>query len=290
MSERVLVTGATGLIGRALLEAGAGHELVPLQGDLTDPGFTAGLPEGVDSVIHLARSRRQHDPDGAEDVRAVNVEGTRRLLDWAAAGGASRFMLASTASVYRASDAPLAEDAPIEPGDLYSESKREAELLLDERAGTLEAFCLRIFTPYGPGQSGQLISGLIERARAGRPIQVQGERGLLLSPILASDVAAAFLRALELPAASATTTVNVGGPDHLGIREVGEAIGSALGIEPSLRAGRGGRAGGLPGRPLARARAGDPRAGPPSPRASRAPSPSPPPLFTLARHEGIHMK
>ena len=250
---RVLVTGATGLIGRALLEAGAGHELVPLRGDLTDPGFTAGLPEGVDSVIHLARSRRQHDPDGAEDVRAVNVEGTRRLLDWAVSGGARRFLLASTASVYRASDEPLAEDAPIEPTDLYNQTKRESELLLGERAGAIEAFSLRVFAPYGPGQSGQMISDLIERVRAGRAIQVQGERGLLLSPILASDVAAAFLRALELPAAAATTTVNVGGPDRLGIREVGEAIGSALGIEPSFERVEGDEPGGyLADRSLAR--------------------------------------
>jgi nucleoside-diphosphate-sugar epimerase len=253
VTERVLVTGATGLIGGALLGAGGDRELVPFEGDLTEAGFAEGLPGDIDSVVHLARSRRQHDPDGADDVRAVNVEGTRRLLDWAASGGARRVVLASTASVYRAGGEPLAEDAPIDPGDLYSETKREAELLLDEAAGSIESFCLRIFTPYGPGQSGQLVSGLIERVRAGEPIQVQGERGLLLSPILAADAAAAFLRALELPAAGATTTVNVGGPDQLGIREVGEGIAAALGVEPRFERVPGGEPGGyLADRSLAR--------------------------------------
>jgi UDP-glucose 4-epimerase len=253
VAERVLVTGATGFVGRALLELGGDRDLVPFEGDLTDPGFAAGLPDDVDSVIHLARSRRQHDPGGADDVRAVNVEGTRRLLDWAASGGARRFVLASTASVYRAGDEPLAEGAQLDPGDLYSETKREAELLLDEGAGGIEAFCLRLFTPYGPGQSGQLISSLIERVRGGNPIEVQGERGLLMSPILASDAAAAFLRALELPAASATTTVNVGGPNQLGIREVGELIGAALGVEVSFEEVEGAEPGGyLADRSLAR--------------------------------------
>jgi nucleoside-diphosphate-sugar epimerase len=253
VSDRVIVTGATGFIGAALLGSGSGRELVPLAGDLTDPAFANALPWGAAAVIHLARSRRQHDPDGAGDMRAVNVEGTRRLLDWAASGGARRFVLASTASVYAASREPVAEDARIEPGDLYSETKREAENLLDERAGALEAFCLRVFTPYGPGQSGQLVSGLIERVRSGRAIEVQGERGLLLSPILASDVAAAFLRALELPAAETTTTVNVGGPDQLGIGELGEIIGAALGVEPAFERVGGPEPGGyLAERTLAR--------------------------------------
>ena len=57
---------------------------------------------------------------------------------------------------------------------------------------------LRLFTAYGPGQSGQLIAELVERVRGGEPIVVEGRRGLLLSPIHVDDIADAVLASLTV--------------------------------------------------------------------------------------------
>lgn len=251
MTAPLLVTGGTGLLGRAVLRRAEGLELVALSrsappgwarelpnvewvtADLAAHDLGRLLPERLAGIVHLARSRRQKQgADGALDVFEVNVGSTARLLEHAARAGAERFVLASSASVYRRSDEPLAEDAPLDCSSLYEASKLSAELLVQAYAERVPGIALRIFTPYGEGQTVDLMAELVERVRAGRPIDVQGEHGLLLSPIHADDVAEAVLAALRLSEAELGGAVNVGGPDRLGIAEVGSLIGGTLGIEP----------------------------------------------------------
>jgi nucleoside-diphosphate-sugar epimerase len=255
-SGGLLVTGATGFVGRALLEQGSEREWVALtrsgvpdwsrelsnvewvEADLTDPDFDQALPSEIHAVLHLARSRHHREfPERASDIYAVDLGSTARLLSYAQRSGAERFLLASTATVYAPSSEPLDEDAPLGPGRLFAACKRGSELLLRAYAAEVPSVALRLFAAYGPGQRRALIGELIERVRAGEPIQVQGERGLLLSPIYVEDVVAAVLAALELPLPEeGPETINVGGPDSLGIREIGEAIGEALGTEPRFEA------------------------------------------------------
>src|SRR5262249_22562463 len=106
---RVLVTGATGLIGSALVERLArssevfalgrtsGLELEGvdwIRGDLSEPLDPATLPAKVDAVAHLAQSERYRDfPEGALDLFAVNVQSTAALLEYARGAGASAFVL-----------------------------------------------------------------------------------------------------------------------------------------------------------------------------------------------------
>ncbi|MFN8159997.1 MAG: NAD-dependent epimerase/dehydratase family protein, partial [Solirubrobacterales bacterium] len=103
---RALVTGAGGFIGAhvAAALAAAGAEVrafdldpagdhpagvEPVAGDIRDPDAVGAALEGCDAVFHLAALysfSRAH----AEQMRAVNVEGTRALLDAAARGGRRR--------------------------------------------------------------------------------------------------------------------------------------------------------------------------------------------------------
>lgn len=141
----VAVTGVSGLLGQRLLHRldGAGHRIVGL--DTRDPSRRvtrlehhrvdiAGsdlepLLQGVEVVVHLAAVV---DPIADDALMArVNVEGTRRVLDAAAAVGVRKVVRMSTAAVYGAwatNPLPLTEDAPLRPNPGFGPAVQGAEV------------------------------------------------------------------------------------------------------------------------------------------------------------------
>ena len=245
---RVLVTGASGFVGGHLLRRLApAHEVFALaratprggpsgvrwvEQDLTRPLDRARLPGAVDAVIHLAQSRLYKQfPESAGDIYEVNVGATFRLLDYAAAAGARRFVFTSSGGVYGlGSGRPFVETDPPDPPDFYLGTKCAAELLVRGYASALAPFIFRLFFPYGAGQpAGMLIPRLAGFVLRGEPILLQGEGGLRINPVYVGDVAEALARSLEFEGGG---TFNLGGGEALSLREVGEAIGRALGREP----------------------------------------------------------
>jgi nucleoside-diphosphate-sugar epimerase len=246
---RILLTGATGLIGREVVrQAPADWELVAVAraqipgiatvaADLADPGFAALLPTGLDAIVHLAQARDyRHFPECAPGVVAINVTATAALLDHAARHGVGQVLLASTATVYQPRTEPLTEEAPVRARSIYAASKLSAELLATPYAAQLPVRALRVFTTYGPERDGRLVADLIHRVQSGHAVTVQGERGLMTSPIHTSDVARAIVSAVQRPPQTgALDVVNVGGAPQ-GIRDMAEAIGRQLGREPIFEA------------------------------------------------------
>jgi UDP-glucose 4-epimerase len=164
----VVITGVSGFLGQAVLRRLAGSpsvgRLVGL--DMREPGFrprglqfhlvdVAGsdlrpLFDGADVLVHLAGV---HDAIPDEDLMArVNVGGTRRVLEAAAAAGVTKVVLISSAAVYGAwpnNPIPLTEDAPLRPnpGFPLGVHKAELERLLAEWALMRPAVTTTVLRP-----------------------------------------------------------------------------------------------------------------------------------------------
>lgn len=149
---RVVVTGSSGRIGRAIVAAllRAGHtfasvDLTPFSttttvGDCTDPALMAGLCEGAQAVIHTAGPHAPH-VDVIDDARfaAVNVDATARLYGIARAAGCLRFLYTSTTALYGDAVEPDActwidEATPPRPRTVYHRTKLAGEQALEAAA------------------------------------------------------------------------------------------------------------------------------------------------------------
>lgn len=247
--QRYVVTGATGLIGRALVsklcEFGevfavvrAARSLAPpvkeVVLDLADPAFDRALPTQADAVVHLAQARAfAQFPDSARDVFDVNLGSTSRLLDWARRSGVRAFVFASSGGIYAPSPHPhKEEEPPAFTGRLgyYYATRHAAEILALTYAEYFTPIGLRFFFVYGPGQAAnmlmpRLICSVIDR----KPLQLQGNDGLRFNPVHVSDAVQAVLAAIGL---DRSAIVNVAGPQVLTLRKAGEIIGAHLGVEP----------------------------------------------------------
>ena len=201
------------------------------------------LPGHVDTVLHLAQANVPF-PEQAAELLAVNVASTQRLIDYARAAGAAVFLLASSGSVYGNGGATQAvppvgpgtsavrpwreEDAP-QPDDYYGATKLAAEWLVRSYRAYFHTVILRLFAPYGPGQTGRLIPGLIGRVRDGRPVTLSRGGRPHFNPLYIADLLPMVERALAL---QGEQVLNVGGAEVLSIRDMAEIIGSVLGKAP----------------------------------------------------------
>jgi nucleoside-diphosphate-sugar epimerase len=118
---RLLVTGGTGVLGRALrpLAEDAGHELaMPRREelDLLDPSAVAEAVDGVDGVLHLATRIRSlelvSEPDAWRENDRLRADASRILVDAAIATGATLYVQPTVTFVYP-QDCPASEDTPV---------------------------------------------------------------------------------------------------------------------------------------------------------------------------------
>lgn len=224
---RALVTGATGFLGRPLVEAlrSSGHDVTGFEGDVREAPSYADL-RAFDVVFHLAAranvAESLQDPTGTWDV---NVNGTLRLLEWARLGNARRVVLISSAQVYGpAQRSPIDESHPLRPVTPYGASKVAAEALVRSYSASygFEHVLVRPFNMYGPGQTrGYVVPDVLHQIREGKAL-VLGDPRPIRDFTFVSDAAEMIARAGVEPKA-AGRALNLGSG-------VGHAIGELVEI------------------------------------------------------------
>jgi nucleoside-diphosphate-sugar epimerase len=238
---RVLLTGATGFVGRNLLpallhehdvtavvrheaEVCAHPRLEIVIGDWANSIDLVRLPGRFDVIVHLAVAGASF-PEGAPEMFEVNTTSTLRLLEYSRRVGVGHFVLASTGDVYGASVGRRDETDPARPTTFYAVTKYASELLLHPYERSLTTCVLRLYHPYGPGQTNRLIPKLGERIRRGLPVRIAPSGRPHVTPTYIDDVVDAFAHAVRNRTAG---VFNVAGDALLSIRGLAMRIAEVL--------------------------------------------------------------
>lgn len=212
--NRVLVTGATGFVGRHLCPVltqrgyrvrGAVRREPPSSfptevewcrvGEIGPETDWAAALEGVQYVVHLAALAHQiGEEKSEEDYRRVNTAGTARLSDSVKKATAVQRLLfvSSIGAVCTLSSSPVSESAACCPESPYGRSKHAAELAVQERLNTgLPDWCiLRPTLVYGAENPGNMLR-LLRLLRTGLPLPfgaIQNRRSFVYVGNLADTI------------------------------------------------------------------------------------------------------
>jgi UDP-glucose 4-epimerase len=229
---KVLITGGSGFIGRAVVKAltAARHDITIF--DLVIPNYAERVHLFIadilqnnilesfdlakpDVVIHLAGCT---DPTaGAEHLFKVNVRGTANVVNACIESGVKRIIFASTGMVYgKNSDLEVPEDTEIKPTSLYAFTKAVGESLV--RASGLDHIIFRMFNVAGPGFRHDPPRYLIPKAlaaTASEPLRIFNGLNDIRDYIHVEDVALAYVKAIESGASNETYNLGTGIPTSL---------------------------------------------------------------------------
>lgn len=257
---RVVVTGASGFVGRVLCRALVenGHQVTAVvrrtgtaPAGANESVYTGrefadidahwpAAPGEVDCVVHLAArvhvmNDSAQDPDA--EFRAMNVDGTLRVAEAAHRHGVRRVVFVSSIKAIAENDGgqPLSEDAPACPEDSYGRSKHEAEALLRQFGDSrgIETVIVRPPLVYGPSVRANFLRMMDAIAR-GMPLPL-GSVSARRSIVYVDNLADALLQCATDPRAAGECfhVADDDAPSVTGLlRLVGDALGKPARLLP----------------------------------------------------------
>lgn len=252
---RVLVTGATGGLGLALVGAlaAAGREVVAtgrrdgvdprlrvpgvryVRADLTDAAAADGLCRDVGTVFHCAALSSPWGP--ADAFRRANVDATANLLAAASRRGVARLVDVSSPSIYAAMRdrvGIIEADAPADPPlNHYARTKLAAERLVLAADGALRTTAIRPRAIVGPDDAA-VLPRLAALARSGT-VRLPGGGRALVEFTDVRDVVSALLLAEARMDAVRGRAFNISGGRAVRVRDVAARLANALGVAVRLR-------------------------------------------------------
>lgn len=258
-TQRILVTGASGFLGRNLIDHLASREDVETIAACRHPGsldlgrtprariVALDLTDGHDLRTLLAEIRPSHvvncaaygvspgDRD-APRARAVNVDGALALLEAAAGAGVARFVQIGSCSEYGPASGPIQEETAIAPRGVYARSKAAASLLAGDLAAQagIDLAIVRLFGLWGPYEASHRLVPSI-RADLARGERVPLSAGTQIRDFSYAPQAAEALAAILLdPRPWRSAIVNLGTGTGITVRDFATLVARALGAENRL--------------------------------------------------------
>lgn len=252
-ASRILVTGATGFVGRPLcarLIGELGENRVfrvvrqktcegEVAWDLRTPLCVDCLPVGITGIVHLAtpRARESADPAAWADHVAVNVDATARLYAWAITNGVPQIVHVSTASVL--APRPMGSSAPCarliwSARHAYATTKLWGERVAQAIVGSHRGLVvLRPTQVYGPDLPKSTIIGKWREAiLKGLPIEIGAPNGHQLAPIHVDDLVDVIVMSLKT---TYRAVFAVAGPEVLDERTIIEDLARVLQVRSILQ-------------------------------------------------------
>jgi len=244
---RVLVTGATSLLGaavaRRLHDRGdavtvfqrnpSGLGVAEHLGTITDKSAVGAAMAGAEAVVHLAAKVAVTGPWAA--FEEINVRGTDNVVHAAVDRGVSRFVHVSSPSVAHAGNslvgAPAGPANPETARGHYARSKAQAErLALAADTEHFNVVAIRPHLVWGPGDT-QLVGRIVDRARAGR-LAVVGSGAALIDTTYIDNAADALVAAVDHAPQLGGQALVVSNGQPRPVHEVLSRIVSAAGLAP----------------------------------------------------------
>ena len=252
--HNIAITGATGFLGShlttRLLKEGQNLRLLArdikkaerfkknvdklVVADICDREAVSALVEGCDVVIHLVSNFRT--ASGSPDsYRRINVGGTKNVLEASKSAGVRRFIYCSTIGVHgHVNSTPANEESPYNPGDLYQETKMEAELVCHDlmKQDEMDITIIRPCSMYGPGDMRML---KMFKMLVKHKFFLVGPCKEHFHAVYIDDIVNGFLRAIRTPGVGGETII-IGGKDYVPLEDYIATAAKAVGTpKPTLR-------------------------------------------------------
>jgi nucleoside-diphosphate-sugar epimerase len=247
---RIAITGASGFLGSHLVTrlSGDGHTLqalvhdadraksiLPLvarygAGEITDDDALDPVMDGCEVAIHLVSNFRKTTGD-RESYHRINVQGTEAALAAARRAGVRRFIHCSTIGVHgHVRSTPANEESPFAPGDLYQETKLEAEEACRRamQMPGMEIVIVRPCSMYGPGDLRML---KMFRMLAKGTFFLLGPCRENFHAVYVDDLTDGFARVIRTPGIGGETFL-IGGPSYLPLDDYVKVAAAAVGAPP----------------------------------------------------------
>ena len=179
--------------------------------------------KGVERVVHFAGiGDIVPSIERPMEYMSVNVMGTVHMLECARSAGVRRFVYAASSSCYGLAGVPTTEDHAINPLYPYALSKYQGEQAAFHwhHVYGLPVNAIRIFNAYGlrsrtSGAYGAVFGVFLRQKLAGKPFTVVGDGTQRRDFLYVTDVAKAFLAALETPIAGRIWNLGAGDPQSV---------------------------------------------------------------------------
>jgi uncharacterized protein YbjT (DUF2867 family) len=225
----ILITGATGYIGRHLVarlvaqgerprclvrEMNRAKRILPtdkvelVQGATTSPASLDAAVQGVDTIVHAAFLTADRKQSTGNEYEKTNVQGTTHLIQAAKKAGVKRVVEIGGLGT-----------RPDKPGS-YMQGRYLAEKMLKESG--LDWTIIQPSVLFG--KNAPFIKGLVDLIRTSPVVPLIGGGKIMFQPIYVEDVVTVIIKVLEDPVSTANKTYTIGGPAYYSFTQIIDAL------------------------------------------------------------------